>query len=77
MSGCAKKVVLLFLVVTSIRSAYPAKHAKSAALLTIGGAARVLDEISKKSQNAVPDAVLNGTKCFVMIPSIISGNCEY
>ena len=72
-SGCAKKVVLLFLVATSIRSAYPAKHVKSAALLTIGGAARVLDEISKKSQNAVPDAVLNGTKCFVMIPSITPG----
>src|ERR1700694_1966660 len=51
-------------------SAYPAKHVKSAALLSIGGAARVLDEISKKSQNAVPDAVLNSTKCIVVIPSI-------
>ena len=30
----------------------------------------MLDEISKKSQNAVPDAVLNSTKCIVVIPSI-------
>ena len=30
----------------------------------------MLDEISKKSQNAVPDAVLNSTKCVVVIPSI-------
>jgi len=30
----------------------------------------VLDEITKKSQNAVPDAVLNSTKCVVVIPSI-------
>jgi len=34
------------------------------------GAARVLDEISQKSQNVVPDAVLNSTKCVVVIPSI-------
>ncbi len=33
----------------------------------------MLDEISKKSQNAVPDAVLNSTKCIVVIPSIRGG----
>ena len=33
----------------------------------------MLDEISKKSQNAVPDAVLNSTKCVVVIPSITGG----
>jgi lipid-binding SYLF domain-containing protein len=65
---CAKKVVLLSLVASSIGTAYPAKDVKSAALLSVGGAARVLDEISKKSQNAVPDAVLNSTKCVVVIP---------
>ncbi len=65
--------MLLSLVASSIGSAYPAKHVKSAALLSIGGAARVLDEISKKSQNAVPDAVLNSTKCVVVIPSIMGG----
>jgi N-acetylmuramoyl-L-alanine amidase len=65
--------VLLSLVASSIGSAYPAKHVKSAALLSIGGAASVLDEISKKSQNAVPDAVLNSTKCVVVIPSITGG----
>ena len=26
--------------------------------------------ISQKSQNAVPDAVLNSTKCIVIVPSI-------
>jgi len=60
--------VLLSLVATSIGRVYPAEHVKSAALLSIG-AARVLDEISKKSQNAVPDAVLNSTKCVVVIPT--------
>jgi lipid-binding SYLF domain-containing protein len=67
---CAKKAVLLFLVASSIGSAYPAKHVESAAL---GGTARVLDEISKKTQNAVPDAVLNSTKCIVVVPSITGG----
>jgi lipid-binding SYLF domain-containing protein len=70
---CAKKAVVFFVVASSIGSAYPAKHIKSAALLSIGEAARVLDEISKKSQNAVPEAVLNSTKCVVVIPSISSG----
>jgi N-acetylmuramoyl-L-alanine amidase len=70
---CAKKVVIFSLVASSIGPAYPAKDVKSAALLSIGGAARVLDEISKKSQNAVPDAVLNSTKCVVVIPSITGG----
>jgi N-acetylmuramoyl-L-alanine amidase len=33
----------------------------------------VLHEISKKAQNAVPDAVLNSTKCIIVIPSITGG----
>jgi hypothetical protein len=33
----------------------------------------VLDEISKKSQNVVPDAVLNSAKCIVVIPSVTGG----
>jgi N-acetylmuramoyl-L-alanine amidase len=68
---CAKKAVLLLLVASSSGSAYPAKQ--SAALLSIGGATRVLVEISQKYQNAVPDAVLNSTKCVVVIPSITGG----
>jgi N-acetylmuramoyl-L-alanine amidase len=64
-----KKAVLFFLVTSSIGSAYAAEHVKSEALLSIGRAARVLNEISKNSQ-AVPDAVLNSTKCIVVIPSI-------
>jgi lipid-binding SYLF domain-containing protein len=47
-----------------------AKHVEAAALSSTRGAAHVLDEISKNSQNGVPDAVLNSTKCFVVIPSI-------
>ncbi len=34
----------------------------------------MLVEISQKSQNAVPDAVLNSTKCVVVIPSTTGGN---
>ena len=33
----------------------------------------MLDEISKKSQNSIPDAVLNSTRCVVVIPSITGG----
>jgi N-acetylmuramoyl-L-alanine amidase len=36
----------------------------------------VLDKISKKSQNAIPDAVLNSTKCVVVIPSITGGTAN-
>jgi lipid-binding SYLF domain-containing protein len=69
---CAKKAVLLSLVASSVGSVHTVKQ--SAALLSIGTAARVLDEISQNSQNAVPDAVLNGTKCLVVIPSISGGS---
>jgi N-acetylmuramoyl-L-alanine amidase len=70
---CAKKALFLSLIASSLGSAYPAKNGKSGALSRIGGAARVLDEISKKSQNVVPDAVLNNTKCLVVVPSITGG----
>jgi N-acetylmuramoyl-L-alanine amidase len=56
----------MFVVVSAIGSASRAQHAESA---TLGRAASVLKEISAKSQNAVPDAVLNSTKCVVVIPS--------
>jgi N-acetylmuramoyl-L-alanine amidase len=70
---CAKKALFLSLIASSVGRAYPAKNGKSEALSRIGGAARVLDEISKKSQNVVPDAVLNSTKCVVVVPSITGG----
>jgi N-acetylmuramoyl-L-alanine amidase len=71
----AKRAVLFSLVASSIGSAYPPKQVKSTTLLLrMGEAARVLDEISQKSQNAVPDAVLNNTKCLVVIPSITGGS---
>jgi len=61
-----KKALPMFVVVSAIGSASRAQHAESA---TLGRAASVLKEISAKSQNAVPDAVLNSTKCVVVIPS--------
>ncbi len=70
---CTKKVVLLFLVVSSTGIAYPTKQIGSAGLLSLKRAAHVLDEISKKSQNSIPDAVLNSTRCIVVIPSITGG----
>jgi N-acetylmuramoyl-L-alanine amidase len=73
---CTKKALILSLIASSIGSAYPAKNGKSGALSSIGGAARVLDEISKKSQNVVPDAVLNSTKCVVVVPSITGGTAN-
>ena len=71
-----KIAVLISLVASSIGSAYSAKPEKSAPLLGIAEAARVLDEISEKSQNAIPDAVLNSTKCLVVIPSIIGRTAD-
>ena len=64
------KALLMSLVVSPIGSAARAQHAKSPAYSGLAGAARVLDEISAKSQNGVPDAVLNSTKCIVVIPLI-------
>jgi N-acetylmuramoyl-L-alanine amidase len=66
----ATKVLLMSLVVIRIGNAAPAQRAKSAALSSLARAGRVLDEISPKSQNVVPNAVLNSTKCIVVIPSI-------
>jgi len=75
--GCAgipvplrTKTLLFFILAILIGSAYPAKHVDSAASSSTREAAHVLDEISKKSQNGVPDAVLNSTKCIAVIPSI-------
>ena len=68
-----KKIVLFSLVANALGTVLPAGQVKSARWLGIGRAARVLDGISKKSQNAVPDAVLNSTKCIVVYPSIRGG----
>ena len=59
--------MLFPLVAILLGTVHPARPVESA---RIGRAARVLDGISKKSQNAVPDAVLNSTKCIVVYPSI-------
>jgi len=68
-----KKIVLFPLVAILLGTVHPARPVESAHWLRIGRAARVLDGISKKSQNAVPDAVLNSTKCIVVYPSIRGG----
>src|ERR1700692_2348891 len=58
-----KKALLMSVVVSAIGSASQAQHAE------LGRAASVLKEISAISRNGVPDAVLNSTKCVVVIPS--------
>ena len=68
-----KKIALFPLVAILLGTVRPARPAESARWLRIGRAARVLDGISKKAQNAVPDAVLNSTKCIVVYPSIRGG----
>lgn len=70
----AKKAALLFLVASSIGSAHSAQKVEPAALLS--SASHVLDGISRKSENAVPDAVLNRTKCFVVIPHLAGGTAH-
>jgi len=60
------KAVPFLLVASSLASAASGGQVKPGRL--IKDAARVLDEIAK-SRNAVPDAVLNSTKCIVLIPS--------
>src|SRR2546430_16991778 len=70
-----KKIVLFPLVVSLLGTAHPARQ-ESARWLRISRAARVLDGISNKSQNAVPDAVLNSTKCILVYPSIRGGQAN-
>ena len=74
LSSCAKKAVLFSLVASSIGVARQTKNVEPAALLRVSG--RVLDGISPKSKNGVPDAVLNGTKCVVVIPSLVGGTAN-
>ena len=62
--------LLVVIVASLIGSAYPAKAVDSAAASSTREATRVLDEISKKSQDGIPDAVLNSTKCVAVIPSM-------
>jgi lipid-binding SYLF domain-containing protein len=64
-----KKALLMSVVVSAIGSASPAQHAESTTSFTLRRAASVLEEISAISRNGVPDAVLNSTKCVVVIPS--------
>jgi lipid-binding SYLF domain-containing protein len=64
-----KKALLMSVVGSAIGSASPTQHAESTTFFTLNRAANVLDEISAKSRNGVPDGVLNSTKCLVVIPS--------
>jgi len=67
----AKKTLVTFVVFSAIGSAPQAQHVKSTTSFTVDTAARVLKDISAKSRDGVPDAVLNSTKCFAVIPSAI------
>ena len=70
MLRCAHVAIILSLVVGSVAGASLAPHSTSEPWGGLGSAAHVLDELSKNPKGAVPDAVLNSTKCVVVIPSI-------
>jgi lipid-binding SYLF domain-containing protein len=71
----ANIAVILSLAVGSGESASPVPP-KSAAGVSVSSAAHVLDQLSKSPQRDVPEAVLNSTKCIIVIPSIKTGTLK-
>jgi len=65
--------VLVWLLVSTHGTIASAEHKKPSAPSQLRAATLVLQEISAQPQNAIPDAVLNRTKCLVVIPSIKAG----
>jgi N-acetylmuramoyl-L-alanine amidase len=63
--------LLIWLLVSTHGTIASAEQRKPSA--TLRAAARVLQKISVEPQNAIPDAVLNRTKCLVIIPSTNAG----
>jgi N-acetylmuramoyl-L-alanine amidase len=48
----------------------PSRTSKTLPMSDLRAAGRVLEQISAKSDNGIPDGVLNRTKCLVVIPSM-------
>jgi lipid-binding SYLF domain-containing protein len=65
--------VLVWLLVAAHSNIASAEHKKPPATSKLRAAAHILQEISAEPQNAIPDAVLNRTKCVVVIPSMNAG----
>ena len=68
---CATKATFFFLAASVIGCGLNAKNTEPASLLK--DAARLFEHLSRKSENTIPDAVLNRTKCVVVIPAIAAG----
>ena len=80
--------MLLCLALAALASGSPEQHAspgqrrkpsrtlQSSPASKLRAAARVLEEISARSNNGIPDRVLNITKCLVVIPFIKGGTAS-
>lgn len=68
---CATKATIFFLATSVIGCGLTAKNTEPTSLLK--DAARLFEHLSRKSENTIPDAVLNRTKCVVVIPAIAAG----
>lgn len=64
----ATKATIFFLAASVIGCGLNAKNTEPASLLK--DAARLFEHLSRKSENTIPDAVLNRTKCVVVIPAM-------
>jgi N-acetylmuramoyl-L-alanine amidase len=75
LSSHLSRVLFFFLTASVVACGFKdtnkAKNRERAALLK--DSARTLDHLSSRSGNTVPDAVLNRTKCLVMIPAGAGG----
>jgi N-acetylmuramoyl-L-alanine amidase len=71
LSSHATKAVFLLLAASVIACGHKDKNTEPAAVLK--NAARLLENLSRRSENTIPDAVLNRTKCVVVIPGVASG----
>jgi lipid-binding SYLF domain-containing protein len=68
---CAAKATIVFLAASVIGCGLKAKNTEPVSLLK--KATRVFEHLSRRSENTIPDAVLNRTKCVVVIPAIAAG----
>src|SRR4029077_9472979 len=64
---------LVWLLVSAHGTLASAEYKNLSATSKLRAAAHILQEISSEPQNAIPDAVLNRTKCVVVIPSMNAG----
>jgi hypothetical protein len=74
LSSHLSTVLFFFLAATVIACGTKGKNTERAALL--GDSARMLEQLSSRSGNTIPDAVLNRTKCLVVIPAGAGGTDE-